>query len=245
LGPKIALRFAAVIAPLAILAVVAGRTRCEHGTRMAQTFPRHLAASDARKDYKTFVDGLADGLDTGKLSAAAVLALNRAQESLHKISAGADADSTVAALEHDLAQLAATAAAPTAMQLLLPMRDTVGGPTRRSPHLTRSSRHRRRPSSARHWSTQKSSDRVVITTCLVLALAALFVRGMIRRLTAPCIKAFDWHRRLPVATSRCSPTRRATTKPPGFCAHWATWRVVAAARDADARKHIAHRHRVE
>src|SRR5258706_12607430 len=95
-GPKIALRFAAVIAPLAILLVLVSALDAIQARELAQTFPRHLAASDARKDYKTFVDGLADGLDTGKLSAAAVQALKRAQEGLHKVGAGADAEASIA-----------------------------------------------------------------------------------------------------------------------------------------------------
>ncbi len=188
-GPKIALRFAAVIAPLAILLLMVAALDARQARELAQTFPRHLAASDARKDYKTFVDGLADGLDTGKLSAAAVQALVRSQQSLNEIGASADGDPAMVALDRDLSQLATAAAAPTAMQVLLTMRDTVG---RTNKALTELDEKFQAQSQAIIGTALEYSRieviAVLVATCLVLVLAAVFVRDMIRRLTAPLIQ---------------------------------------------------------
>src|SRR5882762_1623786 len=84
-GPKIALQFATVMLPLAVLLFVQAWLDFRRSDRLAEAFPLHLHANAALKSYKQFVDGVTDAVDSGKLPAHAIEALHESAESLHQI----------------------------------------------------------------------------------------------------------------------------------------------------------------
>src|SRR2546426_1062150 len=103
-GPKIALQFATVMLPLAVLLFVQAWLDLRRSDRLAEAFPLHLHANAARKSYKQFVDGVTDAVDSGKLSAKAVEALHKSADSLHQI-ADSPSGRDALALDTDLAQM--------------------------------------------------------------------------------------------------------------------------------------------
>jgi len=75
-GPKITAQFTVVVLPLVALLLVQAVMDLQRSRKLASAFPLHLSANAARKDYKAFIDGVAEAVDSGTLS-------KRALEELH------------------------------------------------------------------------------------------------------------------------------------------------------------------
>jgi hypothetical protein len=82
LKAKIILQFAVIMLPA--LALLAWQTAADHWRAQAldRAFLRYQLAGEARAQYKTFVNGVVDGVDTGKVAGSAVVAL---KESVAKL----------------------------------------------------------------------------------------------------------------------------------------------------------------
>ena len=120
-GPKIALQFVTVMLPLAVLLFVQTWLDLRRSVQLAEAFPLHLHANAARKSYKQFVDGVADAVDSGKLSAPAREALHKAADSLHQIAQDSKTHDALE-LDADLAQLAGKLGVSTTLEALMPQR---------------------------------------------------------------------------------------------------------------------------
>src|SRR5689334_7291985 len=85
LKSKIILQFAVIMLPALVL--LALQTAADHWRAQAldRAFLQYRLAADARAQYKTFVDGVVDGVDTGKVATPAVAALKDAGAKLEAL----------------------------------------------------------------------------------------------------------------------------------------------------------------
>lgn len=95
-----------------------------HG--IAEEFPRYVLAVERKAQFKVYVDGAADAVDSGTLSSKAVKAAQEAQRLTAELRALTGSESTE--LTADLATIATTVVKERALAALLPLRE----PTRRA-----------------------------------------------------------------------------------------------------------------
>jgi methyl-accepting chemotaxis protein len=184
-GPKIALQFATVMLPLAVLLFVQAWLDLRRSVELAEAFPLHLHANAARKAYKQFVDGVTDAVDSGKLSAKAVEALHKSADSLHQIAESPSGRDWLA-LDTDLAQMAGKLEASATLETLMPQRAAIN---RIDEGLSRLDGQYENETRAVITDAQTGARRQILAVWVAggfaLALAAYFVRTMIARLTQP------------------------------------------------------------
>src|SRR5882672_3934059 len=184
-GPKIALQFALVMLPLAVLLFVQAWMDLRRSVRLADAFPLHLHANAADKAYKQFIDGVTDAVDSGKLSSQALAALHKAGDSLHELAAsptGRDA----AKLDTELAELAGNLGTGATLESLLWRRVAINSI---NDGLDRLDEQYESQTRAVITEAQSSARRQILAMWvaggLALTLATYFVRTMIARLTQP------------------------------------------------------------
>jgi len=184
-GHRIALQFAVVMLPLAVLLFAQGGMDLSRSVQLADAFPLHLHANAARKSYKQFVDGVTDAVDSGKLSSQAVEALRKAGEDLHEI-AVSPGGRGAAELDAQLALLGGKLAVNATLENLLPQRAQINSLNEGLQRLDEQFETQTRMVIAE---AQTSARRQIVTIgvagALTLALAVYFVRTMIARLTQP------------------------------------------------------------
>jgi methyl-accepting chemotaxis protein len=184
-GPKIALQFATVMLPIAVLLFVQTWLDLRRSVQLAEAFPLHLHANAARKSYKQFVDGVTDAVDSGKLSAPASEALHKAADSLHQITQDSKAQEALE-LDADLAQLAGKLGSSATLEVLMPQRAAIN---RVDEGLQRLDRQYEDQTRAVITEAQANARRQILAVWVAggfaLALAVYFVRTMIARLTQP------------------------------------------------------------
>ncbi len=184
-GPKIALQFATVMLPLAVLLFVQAWLDLGRSVRLAESFPLHLHANAARKSYKQFVDGVTDAVDSGKLSAQAVDALHKSADSLHQIAQSPNGQDALE-LDTDLAQLAGKLGGTATLEVLMPQRAAINRIDDGLQRLDGQYENQTRTVIAEtHSGARRQILAVWIAGAFALALAVYFVRTMIARLTQP------------------------------------------------------------
>lgn len=184
-GPKIALQFALVMLPLAVLLFVQAWMDLRRSVQLAEAFPLHLRANAASKSYKQFVDGVTDAVDSGKLPSQALEALHKAGDRLHEI-ADSPNGRGAAELNTELAQLAGKLDISATLESLLPRRAAINSIR---DGLQRLDEQYESQTRAVITEAQSSARRQILAMCmaggLALALAGYFVRTTIARLTQP------------------------------------------------------------
>ena len=184
-GPKITVQFAVVMLPLAILLFIQAWLDVRRSTLLAVTFPLHLEVNAARKTYKQFVDGVTDAVDSGKLSASALEALHKSQESVHEIAQRSQA-ADVAKVDQDLTLLSGKLGMGATLQELLPLRTVISRVNDSVQRLDEQFEEQTRSVIAQ---AQSGARRQILSVwaaaALALAMAVYFVRTMIARLTEP------------------------------------------------------------
>ncbi|HTT10783.1 MAG TPA: methyl-accepting chemotaxis protein [Burkholderiaceae bacterium] len=182
-GPKISLQFAFVVLPLVVLLFMQAAMDSRRSSELAGAFPLHLQASAARKNYRQFVDGATDAVDTGKLAAPAAEALRRAADTVHAIAATSQ---EAAALDARMGELTAGLAAGAKLDSLLSARATIN---QVNDGLQRLDERYENLTRAVIGDAEASAQRQVMlvwaAAALALALAVYFARAMIARLTEP------------------------------------------------------------
>ena len=182
-GPRIALQFAVVLAPLGLLLAWQTMNAVHASATLADVFPRHLQANSSRKEFKVFVDGVTDAVDSGKLSAAALKSLHQAQAGLHAIGAGRP---EVLAVEKELAGLAVRLDANSSLDALMPLRAAITAVNRGLQELdARYEADMQSVIDESRRDTQRQVLWIATVAGIALVLSALFSRTMIRKLTHP------------------------------------------------------------
>ncbi|MEJ8835647.1 methyl-accepting chemotaxis protein [Ramlibacter sp. AN1133] len=191
LKAKIILQFAVIMLPT--LALLAWQTAADHWRAQAldRAFLQYQLAADARSQYKTFVNGVVDGVDTGKVASPAVAALKESGaklQALHRLAPQAGLEPAVAGV----ARLASALEKDTAIAAILPLRAQVSaldnelaGHGAHFEQLTRVTIEEASQASARQLVA------VIIAAILTILVAAFFVRNLILRLTQPLQRAID------------------------------------------------------
>lgn len=187
-GAKIALQFGLVVLPLVVLLGAQAVLDHQRSTVLTTTFPNHVTANAARKNYKQFVDGMVDALDTGKLSAAALKALQTSQGHVQAVAGGGDAQA--AAIGADLAAIAQAVGTEGKVDALLPLRERIGKSNEALQKLDERFEHEMTAVIADARQGARTQLMVVATVAGVsLLLSLVFVRNLIARLTKPLHKA--------------------------------------------------------
>jgi methyl-accepting chemotaxis protein len=196
-GLRIVLQFAAVTIPLVALLTLQTVLELRRGSELAAAFPSHLQAAAARLQFKTFVDGLSEALDTAKLSASANDAVLKAKTSMHTLAAR-DGTALVLQTEQEmsqLAQLAQTAKADktdATLKLLFAQREAVGKITKSLETLDNTYReHLQKVIDVAQGDSRKQVIGVSLMTLAMMALAGFFARRMISTLTSPLHEAIE------------------------------------------------------
>jgi len=182
-GPKIVLQFALVSAPLALLLCWQTWNDYRVSKKLVEAFPRHLQANAAGKEFKVFVDGVTDAVDSGKLSASALKALHQAHDAMRQIAAG---DGPVAAIAGDLGNLSAKLDRDASLNALLPLRGSITALKSGLQEIDSRYEKEIQRITAEAWqATQRQVIEVLAVALVSLTLSIVFARTMIRRLTQP------------------------------------------------------------
>jgi len=182
-GPKISLQFALVVLPLAALLFIQASVDSRRSGELSSVFPLHLQANSARKNYRQFVDGVTDAVDSGKLSASALSALRQTGETVHAMAASSQ---EAAALDALIGQLSAKLAAGSKLENLLPLRAAINELNEGLKRLDEQYETQTRTViSDSEGGARQQIVLMWVAAALALALAAYFVRLMIARLTQP------------------------------------------------------------
>jgi methyl-accepting chemotaxis protein len=187
-GAKIALQFSLVVLPLVILLGTQAVLDHQRSSVLANTFPSHVTANAARKNYKLFVDGMVDALDTGKLSAAAIKALQASQGHVQTVASTGDPQAT--AIGGDLAAIALAVGNEGKVDALLPLRERIGKTNEALQQLDERFEHAMTDVIAEARQSARTQVMAVAAVAGVsLLLSLVFVRNLIARLTKPLHKA--------------------------------------------------------
>ena len=184
-GLRISSQFALVVLPLAALLFTQAWLELRRSAQLADAFPLHLEASAARKNYRLFVDGVTDAVDSNKLPRPALEALQKAGSTLHAIAEHSN-NSDAVKLDTDLASLTGKLSAGATLERLLPLRAAINDINSGLQRLDEDYENRTRAAIAD--AADGARHQVVLVWLalgLALALAVFFVRAMIARLTQP------------------------------------------------------------
>ena len=84
---RIALQFLIIVAPIATVLIAQTILDVQRSTNLQAAFSRAKAASEAQTNFKKFVDGLVDAVDTGSVATSAIAALGATREGLFQLHA--------------------------------------------------------------------------------------------------------------------------------------------------------------
>ncbi len=186
---KIILQFIVILLP--VLALLAWQTAAD--ARRAQALDRaflsHQLASEARAQYKAFVNGVVDGVDTGRVAGSAVAALAQAAAKLQQLQAVAPEAGLEEALQR-IREVRAALERDTAIAAVLPLRATVNAVDQQ---LAAQAGHFEKRTGLVIEEASRASHRQVVTVAtaavLTILVACFFVRNLILRLTEPLQRA--------------------------------------------------------
>jgi signal transduction histidine kinase len=120
----IALQFLAVVLPIAVVLLVQLAADARRAASLDHSRPLRILADDARTNYKTFMNGAADAVDTNTLGAKSVEALRTSAERLADLADHGEGPNVGDAAEAVRA-LAAVIPKGATLNILLPLRDRI------------------------------------------------------------------------------------------------------------------------
>ena len=189
LKTRIALQFALIIAPIAILLGIQTIADARRSAGIEHAFRLHQASTAARDNFKLFLDGAADSVDTGKLSVRALEGLRTAAQltrSFPRDPANAGHQAGVATIDRLLAVVEQDARLPS----LLALRPEIAQVRSRldsfEVHFEQASNRQIEDALV---SARNQQYVVGVATIFTILLAIWFIRDMIKGLTEPLNEA--------------------------------------------------------
>ena len=214
LKTRIALQFALIIAPIAILLGIQAIADARRSANIEHAFRLHQASIAARDNFKLFLDGAADSVDTGKLSARALEGLRTAAQLTRSLpdnleNAGREPgfsaiNRLLAAVEHDARLQSLLALRPGIAQVRSEI-DSF------EVYFERASNHQIEDALV---SARNQQYVVGVATIFTILLAIWFIRGMIKGLTEPLNEAVRLADRV-ASGEHPDPSDRATRRDVG------------------------------
>ena len=189
LKSRIALQFALIIAPIAIVLGLQAVADAQRSARIERAFRSHQVAIAARDHFKLFLDGAVDAVDTGKLSMRALDGLRKSVQFAHAL------PSPVEKAGHERAhaaidQLLAAVETDSRLPALLALRTRIAQARSQIESLeTHFERASNREIENALESARLRQYVVGAATIFTVLLAIWFIRGMIRGLTEPLNEA--------------------------------------------------------
>jgi len=191
LKAKIILQFAVILLPVGLLLAYQTVSDIHRSEELTRAFRAHVLSSDARTQFKTFVNGVVDGIDTGKVGNNAVLALTDAAATL-KTLAGEEPDANPAGVLEKIGQMSAALAKDTSIKTMTPMREAV---SMVDGELAKYDSQYEKFARQVIEEASRASDRqkmiVSAVATLTLLIACFFVRNLIIKLTDPLQRSID------------------------------------------------------
>jgi methyl-accepting chemotaxis protein len=154
-----------------------------------RAFLQYQLAEDAHAQYKTFVNGVVDGVDTGRVAGSAVAALKEARGKLQALQAVAPQEGLDSLLAR-LGQIGGVLERDTAIAAILPLRSTVSALD--TELAAQAAQFEKRTREAIEEASRASARQVVAVSAaglLTILVACFFVRNLILRLTEPLQRA--------------------------------------------------------
>lgn len=120
----IALQFLAVVAPVAAVLLLQMFADAHRAAGLEHSRPLRILAQDARANYKTFTNGVADAVDSGALGSQSVDALRTARQRLAEL-AQRDREAVTGQAPQVLGDLTDRISAPMSITALMPLRQQI------------------------------------------------------------------------------------------------------------------------
>jgi methyl-accepting chemotaxis protein len=189
-------RFAIAVLPLLVVLLYRSFSVNELPHKLEQLFQTNDLALRATNNYKAFLNGVADAVDTGKLSDQALLALGESRASARKL-AGAAPQIDLAATTAMLDKIEAAVRAKNSLETLLPLRADINAadaglvkPVAQVKKLLIDTIDQ----DARDEARKRQLALGAIAATLVMM--ALIIRQLVRSITVPIRAAVDAARRI-------------------------------------------------
>jgi signal transduction histidine kinase/DNA-binding response OmpR family regulator len=186
---RIALQFAAILVPLTALLALQASLDASRASATSSALHLRQIALEVRSSYSRFVNGVADAVDSGRVSVPARNALHAAAAELNE-QRQLDPDESVAADLVLLGQIEAHITADSSIEAVLAIRPSINQAARRL--AANEQRHQRVLDAAITRGIAESRRQgilVAIATIVTLLTAVYFVRSMVVGLTRPLDRA--------------------------------------------------------
>ncbi len=189
LRSRIILQFAIILMPIILSVIYESFTEAQQVSRLRSSLEVATAATEAKDNYKTFVDAVVEAVDTGSLSDRGRTALQATRSTLLTLKAS-DPGFDVKPIAEDVEHLLHATELGTTVPTLLPLRSTIN---RVSERLATLVEHARVTEQGVIAGVAASAERQVgillIAALISLLSAAYFVVVIIRGLTQPLDRA--------------------------------------------------------
>ena len=125
LGSRFVLQFTLILLPLALVVIAQMVLDSRNAATLDRSHKAQALAYDVRRDFKVFLDGVVDAVDTGSLSNASKEKLQSAAQSAEALQAAEEADEPVRALVRQLNDLRPAIASASKLQDLVALRPAI------------------------------------------------------------------------------------------------------------------------
>jgi methyl-accepting chemotaxis protein len=184
---KIILEFMVIILPLALVLIYQTVADVRRSGEIERAFHLNTLSNDADAQYKVFVNGVTDAVDTGQVSSKAVQALEKAKSNLQELRV---ADHAVESAFQDMDKIVSAVQSSAAIGTLLPLRDAIHKTDLAlAEHDARFQKLNREVIENSISSSSRQQVIVAAATGFTLMLAIFFIRGLIKELTEPLDRA--------------------------------------------------------
>jgi len=210
LRARIILQFAAVLLPVALVLVYQAASDAYRVSEMDRILNRYQFAHDAKRHYASFVNGVVDAVDSGRLSAHALQALRDAETQL-RVLREHDPAPALSTTQEIMAAILVALSRASSIEALLPLRQPVNLVDRALTEYEATYTRRHRDFVLADIVRARQQTLIVaFATTLSLGLTVLFIRGMINGLTRPLNLAVDVANR--IATGEVVRTHEISTR---------------------------------
>ena len=197
LNKMILAQFVAVILPITLVAAFQTAMDLRRSTELESTFRLQGQAHEARAQYKMFVNGVADAVDTGKVGEQSVAALGKSVAALKSIADSASDDKSIVEILSKQETIERTVRANNDVKVMLPLSKDIAATDNLVAELDR--RYTDRNSVVvldNIHSTNRQFVIVSIALLVTLVIAAFLIRMITRGLTQPLTQSVGLARKI-------------------------------------------------
>ncbi len=187
LSLRIVLQFAVILLPLVAVLVYETGAESRRAARMSHAMAMHEQAIDARQHYALFLSGAADAVDTGRLSAPALVAFDSASAGVDRLSELDPATATaLVETRQGLQGLRAALSSDASLAGLLRLRGVMSQAKTRLEQAAAAAEHNVDKAVAYSiQDTARTQQLVLVLSAVLLVVTLGFIVNMVRGLSRP------------------------------------------------------------